>query len=241
MKTTEDRIPFEFHGNFGFWSVRETIRSDLSPGSPELGSIRGVWGGFNSEDADEWKRVLPTLRNIRYLVSWTGFNTQPLVDSVLKMLWLERLCFGNLRAADLSALRNLSRLDYLGIHQLGGAKDLSPLARLRSLRVLEIGLNDKVVNFDWLEGDGLKSLQSLIVYGNRSTFTVPGFQSLTELKCLQYISLPTIKPAELSLQPFLSLPDLKVLHVRNESWPTSEVEGLRSKGVHLIIGPPLSR
>ena len=92
-------------------------------------------------------RKLSVSVRVKYLVSWTGYNPQFFFDAVARMSWLKRLCFGLLRAKDISDLRNLTELEYLCIHQLSGPTTLRPMAALRKLRVLELGLNDKTKGF----------------------------------------------------------------------------------------------
>ncbi len=219
-------------GHWTFWSVRDEIRSDVELDSPELESITGLFLGFGSGDRKKWAERLPHLTRLKYLVSWTGYNPQSFFDAVARMTWLERLCFGRLRANDISGLRNLTDLQYLCIHQLSAPTTLRPVATLRKLRALELGLNDKIRDFaDFVPNDNdLVSLRSLILYANKARIAVPSLRSLQALRSLEYLFTPTVNPADGDLACLGSLPRLKVVHVA-KSWLDSEVKLLTDKGI----------
>lgn len=237
MLTGNDHIPYRFRGHWGFWTVQDQIDVECSIASPNLRQTAGLYGGFDADRAGAWRNTLPSLRNVRYLVSWTGGNGQKLVDAILRMTWLQRLCFGGLRAHDISGIGGLTKLEYLCVHQLQGAKDLHAIAELERLHVLELGINQSVQDLNWIQGPGLKQLRSLIIYGNRARFPISDLTALRNLTSLEYVSIPTIRPAKLSLFVFLDLPNLKALHLRAENWDETELQSLQDRKVRITIGP----
>ena len=234
-------IPRDFWGDWRLWELDETAVQSASVDDEALSDFPGIYISTEDEDRKAWIKRLPHLDKTKYIVSWRGNNPQSLVDAVLKMQWLERLCFGRLGARDLSALSGLGRLEYLCIIQLCGPKDLSPIGGLPSLKVLEIGFNQEVVDLEWLSGPGLTKLRSLIVYGNKSRFPVSDLQPLAGLSALEYLSIPTLDPINDTLDPILELQNLKFLNLKKKAWSDTAIKTLEDRSVIVQLGikPPI--
>lgn len=222
-------------GLWGYWSVKDEIRSEVELDSAEVEKVTGLFLGFGSGDRAKWAERLPHLARLKYLVSRTGYNPQSFFDAVVRMSWLKRLCFSRLTAKDIAGLRNLTELEYLCIDQLSGPTTLRPITNLRKLRVLELGLNDKISDFDDFAHNDLACLRSLILRANKPRFKVPNLRPLQALQSLEYLFIPTVYPADGDLECLSSLPTLKFVHIA-KSWPDSVVKSLTDQGIGVERG-----
>lgn len=236
MDFDSDPTPFDLRGDWGYWSVKDSIDGSCDLDNPNLRTLEGLYIGAESDTYRKWAKVLPTLNNVEYLVSWTGTNPQPLADAILSMTWLRRLCFGRLGAKDISQLSGLDQLEYLCIHQLAGSKDLRPIGELEKLKVLEVGLNTQVSDLEWLRSSKLAHLRSFISYGANGLARVPSFAPLGELRNVEYLQLPVLDPQDGDLKVLLSLPRLRFVHLRQRKWDQSDIDALQDKGVNVAIG-----
>ncbi len=232
-------IPKDLLGFWADWDVCEAVRSDITLDDDRLKDIEGLFLGFESGDRDEWAKILPTLENIKYLVSWTGNNTQKLFDAICNMTWLQRLCFGRLSARSLSSIEYLNKLEYLCAFQLVGKKDLSPLMSLPSLRVLELGINPAVIDFSCFEQNQLRSVRTIKLSSNK-TVVVPTIRHFAQIPSLQYLSIPQVRAEDKDLSSLLTLKNLRVVHLAQRGWPKSEIEILSQYGMEVRLGLPKS-
>ena len=229
-------IPPHLLGMWGHWEVKNEIETDLSPDSPDLDQAVGLFLGFGSGDRAVWAKRLPELQKLKYLVSWTGNNPQSLFDSITKMKWLKRLCFGRLSAKDISTLADLHGLEFLCIHRMSGPTALQPIVALENLRVLELGLNSKIADLDCFANNNLHSLQSIQLYANKPRIDFPSIKPLSAVKTLEYLSIPTVRADDADLRPLLELPKLKYLHLAKKSWPKSELEVIEKANISFKLG-----
>lgn len=236
IQDNETDIPTDLLGLWGYWSVKNEVAVNVDIDSPSLDKLSGLFLGFGSGDRSKWAALLPHLTKLKYLVSWTGNNPQSFFDAVTKMTWLERLCFGRLTAQDISGIAQLSKLQYLCVHQMAGPKTLEPITKLRSLRVLELGLNPSTSDLQCFSQNELGSLRSIILYGNKSRIDLPSIKPLGAIPSLEYLSIPTVRAGDDDLESVISLPKLKLIHLAKKGWPDASVELLRKKGVYVKQG-----
>jgi len=238
MENTGDisSVPPHLFGMWADWDVREEVNANLELDSPDLDSASGLFLGFGSGDRKDWATRLPELRNLKYLVSWTGNNPQSFFDSIVRMSWLKRLCFGRLGAKDISGLSDLRDLEYLCIHSLAGPLTLQPIMDLEKLCALELGLNKKITDFECFSQNKLRALRSIIIYANKPRIHVPSIKPLVKVPSLEYISIPTVHAADENLQVLAKLANLKFLHLAKKAWPKPELDAIRANGVSVKLG-----
>lgn len=229
-------VPSHLSGMWGHWDVRDEIDENLDLDSPGLDTATGLFLGFGSGDRKEWAKRLPKLRNLKYLVSWTGNNPQSLFDSIAEMSWLKRLCFGRLSAKDISGLSELQDLEYLCIHQLSGPSTLQPIMDLENLCALELGLNNKITDLERFFENRLRTLRSIIIYANKARIDIPSIKPLAAVSSLEYISIPTVRAADEDLQSLANLPNLKFLHLAKSAWPQTELDAIKAKDISIKLG-----
>lgn len=182
------------------------------------------------------KKLAAAIRNnkeLKYLVFWTGYNTQPVLDSIVTITSLERLAFGYLRAIDISGLANLKRLEYLSITSLSSATTLKPLANLKKLVSLGLGISEKISSLDDFAENSMHSLRALhLGESGERVVTVDSLEPLGALSALEYVAIGRLRTKDRSLAGFLELPKLKGLQLdKNAGFPDSDIDLLRSKGV----------
>lgn len=127
----------------------------------------------------------------------------------------------NLRAEDISALRNWSGIERLIIDGIPRVSDISPLGSLKNLELLYIVRAPKARDIAALSS--LSNLKYLCFAGGYSTSSkrVPTLRPLTALKQLQYISLGGVNSSDRSLAPLAEIHALKEIDLSN-NWPTEE-------------------
>lgn len=182
------------------------------------------------------KKLAAALRDnqqLRYLVFWTGYTTQILLDSVSTITTLERLEFGHLRAADLSGLENLKNLKFLSIVSLSSSTTLKPINQLEHLISLSLGISSKITSLADFSGNSMHSLRALhLGESAERVVTVESLAPLGALPTLEYVALGRIRSRDKSLAGFLNLPGLKALEIdRNAGFASSDIDALRSNGV----------
>ena len=182
------------------------------------------------------KKLAAAIRNnqeLKYLAFWTGYNTQPVLDSIVTITSIERLAFGYLRAKDISGLANLKRLEYLSITSLSSATTLKPLTNLENLVSLGLGISEKISSLDDFTENSMHSLRALhLGESGERVITVDSLEPLGALPTLEYVAIGRLRAKDSSLAGFLELPKLKALQLdKNARFPESDIESLRSKGV----------
>jgi len=172
-------------------------------------------------------------KEMKYLAFWTGYNTQPVLDSIATITSLERLAFGYLRAKDISGLAKLKRLEYLSITSLSSATTLKPLTTLENLVSLGLGISEKISSLDDFSENSLRSLRALhLGESGERVVTVDSLEPLGALTTLEYVAIGRLRSRDRSLAGFLELPKLKALQLdKNARFPDSDIDSLRSKGV----------
>lgn len=185
---------------------------------------------------DDKKKLAAALRNnreLKYLAFWTGYTTQYLLDSIVTITSLERLAFGHLRAADISGLANLKRLQYLSIASLSSAKTIKPITTLENLISLGLGISSKISSLEDFSENCLHSLRALqLGESSERVVTVDSIEPLSAVPTLEYIAIGRIRFRDRSLTACLELPGLKALELdKNAGFPSTDIELLRSKGV----------
>jgi hypothetical protein len=182
------------------------------------------------------KKLAAALRNnkeLKYLALWTGYTTQPLLDSITTIATLERLAIGNLRAPDISGLANLKRLEYLSITSLSSANTLRPLTNLENLVSLGLGISSKISSlYDFYENSMSRLRAFHLAESGERVVTVDSLEPLSALSTLEYVAIGRIRSRDRSLAGFFRMPRLKALRLdKNARFPGSEIESLKLKGV----------
>lgn len=213
------------------WSWGPEIFSQLSP-QPDDGP------GLNMRARVDKKRLADTLRHnqtLKYLVLWTGYTTQQLLDSVATIANLERLEIGHLRAADISGLAKLERLEYLSIVSLSSASSLQPLTKLKRLVSLDLGVSSKITSLGEFAKASMPRLRAFQFGGSSDKpAKVDSLTPLRSLQSLEYVSLCGLRSEDDSLTALLDLPQLKALEVdANARFAKSDIDALRAKGARV--------
>jgi len=228
-------VPVDLIGLWNLWSVKDEIAVDVELNVAAIQKVNGIFLGFGSGDRKKWAALLQDARNIEYLVSWTGNNGQHFFDAVCNMTWLKRLCFGRLSAPDISNISRLTELEYLCATQLTRSRSLEPIVAMKRLRVVELGLTKRVDNyFECFESNKMHSVESMKFY-SQSIISVPSFRPFSKIPSLEYLSLPTIRPADRSLKWLYELPRLKFVHIPKGGWDDKEISALEEAGVDILV------
>ena len=211
------------------WNWGATIFDQLAP-QP------GDGPGLNMRGSVDKMKLAATLRGnstLKYLVLWTGYTTQQLLDAITTIKSLERLEIGHLRAADISGFANLKNLEYLSVPSLSSASTLRPLTKLTNLISLSLGISGKIATLDDFSDNSMHSLRALSL-GESAEKVVPveSLKPLAALRSLEYVALGRIRPEDNTLAGFLELPRLRALEVdKNARFPRDDIQALESKGV----------
>lgn len=214
------------------WSWGREIFDQLAP-QP------GDGPGLNMRARVDKKQLAATLRNnntLKYLVLWTGYTTQQLLDAVTTIKSLERLEIGHLRAADISGFANLENLECLSIVSLSSASTLRPLTRLTNLISLSLGISSKITTLDDFSEHSMHKLRALhLGESAEKVVTVESLKPLAALRSLEFIAIGRIRTKDNSLAGFLELPRLKALEVdKNARFPKGDIDALESKGITVV-------
>ncbi len=185
---------------------------------------------------DDKKKLAAALRDnrdLKYLVFWTGYTTQTLLDSIATITTLERLEFGYLRAQDISGLARLKLLKYLSIVSLSSASTLKPLTELENLVSLGLGISTKITSLEDFSVNSMRSLRALhLGESSERVITVDSLSPLGALPSLEYVAIGRIRSRDKSLSGFLELPHLKALQIdKNARFSSNDIDSLRSKGI----------
>jgi len=237
-------VPVNLIGDWGHWSVRDQITSEITIDetasiasvAAAIREVSGVFLGFGSGDRKKWAALLQEAPNIEYLVSWTGNNTQYFFDAVCNMHWLKRLCFGRLFAPDISNISKLTELEYLCVPTLSRSRTLEPIAAMKNLRVLELGLSRKISDdfFDCFASNEMHSVVSMSFFLN-SGLKIPSIMPFSKVSSLEYLSLFNIRTLDGSLEYLLDLPNLKALTIPKRGWREGEIDTLRDAGIKVLF------
>ena len=201
--------------------------------------MAGAFDAFLKENPDahnDKKKLAAALRcnqELKYLVFWTGYTTQSLLDSVSTITTLERLEFGHLRAADISGLANLRNLKYLSIVSLSSSVTLRPISELENLISLSLGISKKITSLEDFSRNSMHSLRALhLGESSERVVTVDSLAPLGALPTLEYVALGRICAKDKSLAGFLNMPRLKALQIdKNAGFASTDIDALRSNGV----------
>ncbi len=165
----------------------------------------------------QWSEKLPELHNVRWLSLWSHV-TSPLFEALCRMPHLECLQIKWSNVRDISAIGNLRHLRYLYFGSSTRIESIESLAKLPSLRLLEIENFKLIADFSPLTG--LTALESLAVTGSMwARQDVGALETFAQMTWLQSLALDTWK-AE-TLRPLASLRSLKFLDLSNRL-PMSE-------------------
>lgn len=127
----------------------------------------------------------------------------------------------NIRAEEISALRNWSGIERLIIDGIPRVSDIFPLGSLENLELLSIERAPKARDISALSS--LSNLRYLCFAGGYSTSSkrVPTLQPLAALKRLQHLNLVGVNSSDRSLAPLAEMHTLKEIRLSN-NWPTEE-------------------
>jgi hypothetical protein len=181
----------------------------------------------NLDGAESRVCIKGTTRNLRRLaeltsleVLWAGDVNEAQFAGIVESIDPLYLSFDGLRAAELSPLGRLSRLQALEVRWNTKVSDISFLERLTGLRLLALSHCPKVHDLGPIAA--LRNLEVLDLSGGMwSTFKPDTLKPLAGLDKLRGLSLKAIRVADRSLEPVAQLKGLRKLELSNQ-FPTEE-------------------
>jgi len=137
---------------------------------------------------------------------------QNLIEAIAKQPQIERLTIESGKISDLSPLRNLPNLSYLQLEEASPDLDFSPLAKVKSLKVLHVH-SRKTLRFDTLSC--LKQLDGLWIGSGIDpgfvghTVKVENLDFLLPLKQLKRLRIDEVRPLDRDFSALLTLKNLE--------------------------------
>ena len=167
----------------------------------------------------------------------TGYATQHVLDCVSTLPNLERLYFGHLRAADISGLARLEKLEFLSIDSMSSASSFEPITHLQNLIAVSIGFSQKISSLDAFSDNSLSSLRALhLGESSGRVVTVESLSPLGEIPSLEYVAIGRVRTKDRSLTGFLKLPKLKALEIdKNARYSKDDIDALRFRGIDVSL------
>ena len=218
------------------WSWRLPVDTVLARAdSPEVRKAKSLnLRGVNTPA--KRARIVRNNLNLQYLSIWTRYTGQQVLDAIGTAQNLLRLEIGIVRAPDLTPLEQLQRLEYLSLESASSAVDLTPIAAMRSLVSLSLGISPKVSTLDGLFSQGFPQLRAVSL-GSSSEgrlVHVDDFSPIGNASNLEYLSLFSIRTRNPSLEFTRRLPKLKALQYHTAiKFSPDELQELRSRNIHV--------
>ena len=188
------------------------------PATDDLSTLSGAETRLFVHGDSKGLDRLDELRSLEAL--WVGNVNEAQLARIVARIAPLYLMFDGLRAADLSPLRRLGRLQALEIRWDTKVSDISFLSGLQALRLFALSHCPKVRDLSPLAS--LRDLEVLELSGGMwSTFKPETLRPLAALEKLWGLSLTNIRAGDESLEPIANLKRLRKLELSNQ-FPTRE-------------------
>ncbi len=198
----------------------------------------GAWTGLPEKEFSvhkkEWIKILPTLKNIKFL--WVkGSINQDFFDTICKMNWLEALNIQGLTSfKNLNNINSLQKLLHLKIGRSSKLENIDSISNLNNLITLQVE-GFKLIS-DISPITKIKSLKGLHIKGDmwkkQYIDSVNGLENLTEL---EYFSLSGTEVKIKDITPITKLKKLKNLEI-GYWWTKSDLQVLYNSLPSLLYG-----
>jgi hypothetical protein len=157
----------------------------------------------------KWINILPSLDNIKTLSLRLRVG-QDFLNAVCEMKNLERLHIWTSTAKDISGISKLEKLVRLDLESFGQLTDISPLLKLKRLKLLYIENSYKIKNYEVIgqmtQLIGLKLNGSITAPRN---LRLPSLKPFSKLTNLEHLDLFACSVVDNSYDTLLSLENLK--------------------------------
>ncbi|HEX7813990.1 hypothetical protein [Dyella sp.] len=142
---------------------------------------------------------------------WAHNVDQAYLDEITPLRDLESLYMTRVTATDLSALRDMPKLQSLSVIDATKLTTLDWLPRTPTLRALALENLKRIESVDALSS--LPQLRAVAIEGSMWTpMRIASLQPLAALHALEYVFLTNLRVADKSLEPLHGLKQLKALH-----------------------------